>query len=124
MILLPVLALFLSLAWVWKANRVKDYYSRMKLLEETRKSYEVENSKLHSRLAELKSLASIDREVTRRFGLTQSVAGRTFLYDPVKSTGPRYSFDFVDMDDVTDWLENAVVRSGSVKAGEEKEEKK
>ena len=123
MILGPVLALTLALAWIWKANKVKEYYSDMKTLEETKNSLLFENSRSRTELAELKSLMAVDKAVTHRLNLTQKVSARIFLEDPVKSVRAGKKYDFVDMDDVTDWLEGEVIRSGKVTA-KEREDKK
>ncbi|MEE9553774.1 MAG: hypothetical protein V3W18_05700 [candidate division Zixibacteria bacterium] len=123
-LLIPTLVLLLSLAWIWKANKVKDYYSEMKKLEKDKKALDYDNSRLKTGLAELKSLMVVDKTVSRRLGLTQKVSGRIFLEDPVKSSGAETKFDFVDMDDVTDWLEGEVLRSGKVNAKESGEDKK
>ena len=123
-LLIPALVLSLSLGWIWKANKVKDYYSEMKKLEENRKALDFDNSRLKTELAELKSLTMVDKTATGRLGLTQKVSGRIFFEDPVKSRGIETKIGFVDMDDVTDWLEGEVLRSGKVMAKESGEDKR
>jgi hypothetical protein len=113
------LVLLLSLAWIWKADKVKEYYSTMKNLEDRKKSSMTENSHLKGKLTELKSLTSVNKVVTERFGLTQNVSGRVFLQDPIRSAGHVGKFHLVDMQEVTDWLERAVFKSGHVTAEEQ-----
>jgi len=121
---IPLIALSLSLFWIWKANRVKELYSQMKRLDETKKILEADNSQLQTELTELKSLIAVDKVATRQLYLTQNVHGRIYLQDPVKATSQGKAFDFVSMDDITDWLEEAVVRSGKVTAKERSSETK
>lgn len=123
-IIIPFLAVVLALAWIWKANRVKELYSQMRRMEESKKILLADNSQLQMQLADLKSLIAVDRVATRELSLTQNVRGRIYLDDPVKSPIPGKSIDYVNMDDVTDWLENAVVRSGKVAAKEQSPESK
>jgi hypothetical protein len=118
------LVLLLSLAWIWKADKVKEYYSTMKNLEDIKKSSITENSHLKSSLTELKSLTSVNKVITERFGLTQNVSARVFLQDPVRSAGHTGKFHLVDMQEVTDWLERAVFKSGHVTAEEQQNSKK
>jgi hypothetical protein len=116
---IPILVLFLSLAWIWKADRVKEHYSTMKNLETRRKTLTTENSRLKSELTKLKSLTNVNKVVTRQFGLTQNVSSRVFLQDPVKPAGRVSRFHLVDMQEITDWLERAVFKSGHVTAEEQ-----
>jgi len=96
----------------------------MKQLEELKKTLVTDNSRLRTELMNSKSLTAVDYTVTRDLNLTQKVESRLFLTDPVKYSGHKKPFDFVDMDDVTDWLEDAVVRSGKVTAKENSEDGK
>lgn len=123
-IALPLLAVCLALVWIWKANKVKEYYSRMRELEESMKVIQADNSQLRNELSKMKSLMAVKEIATGRLKLTQDVSGRIFLEDPVESPKKDKSFNFVDMDDVTDWLEDVVVRSSKVTAQERSEEKK
>jgi len=122
--LVALLALALSLAWIWKANRVKELYSQMKKMDETKKILAADNTQLQMELTELKSLIAVDKVATRKLCLTQNVHGRIYLQDPVKRTTPGKAFDYVNIDKVTDWLEDAVVRSGKVTAKESPSETK
>jgi hypothetical protein len=117
-ILITFVMLTLSLLWVWKADKVKEYYSRMKALEESKKALVAENAKLRTDLMDLKSLSAVDKAVSGKFGLTQKVMGRIFLNDPVERGDWVKAVDFVDLDNVTEWLEEAVVKSGKVTAKE------
>ncbi len=119
----PLLALGLALAWIWKANKVKEYYSDMKALEESKKALLFEISQSRNQLADLKSLTTVDKIVTRGMNLTQKVSARIFLEDPVKFSPAGKRSDFVDMDDVTDWLESEAVRAGKVTAKENEDER-
>jgi len=118
--IIPILVLLLSLAWIWKADKVKEYYSTMKNLEDREKSLATENSRLKGELTELKSLTNVNKVVTKRFGLTQNVSSRVFLQDPIKPAGRVSRFHLVDMQEITDWLERAVFKSGHVTAEEQK----
>ncbi len=118
--IIPILVLLLSLAWIWKADKVKEYYSTMKNLEDREKSLATENSRLKGELTELKSLTKVNKVVTKRFGLTQNVSSRVFLQDPIKPAGRVSRFHLVDMQEITDWLERAVFKSGHVTAEEQK----
>jgi hypothetical protein len=119
---IPLVALLLSLVWIWKADMVKEHYSRMKSLEEQKRTLERENSRLSGELSDLKSLARVHRVATERFGLTQDVAGRTTLEDPVKRRPAPERFYLVDTEEITDWLERAVFQSGSISARESEQE--
>ena len=109
----------LSLIWVWKADMVKEYYSQMKNLEEQKKVLQRENARLSGQLSELKSLTRVDRIVTERFGLTQNVAGRMTIEDPVRRRPAEERFLLVDNEKISDWLERAVFQSGSISAREQ-----
>lgn len=122
--IIPILVLLLSLAWIWKADKVKEYYSTMKNLEDRKKSLRTENSHLKGELAELKSLTRVNKVVTEQFGLTQNVSSRVFLQEPIKPAGHVGKFHLVDMQEVTDWLERAVFKSGQVTAEEQQNLKK
>jgi len=115
---IPAVLLFLSLVWIWKADRVKDYYSRMKSLEDECKTLTSDNAKLKSELMNFKSLTSIDHAVRRDLNLTQKVKSRIFLQDPVTGNERKRALDLVDMDKISNWLEDAVVKSGRVTAKE------
>ena len=91
----------------------------MKNLEIRRKTLTTENSRLKSELTKLKSLTNVNKVVTRQFGLTQNVSSRVFLQDPVKPAGRVSRFHLVDMQEITDWLERAVFKSGHVTAEEQ-----
>ncbi len=121
--IIPILVLLLSLAWIWKADKVKEHYSTMKNFEVRKKTLRTENSRLKGELAELKSLTNVNSIVTKRFGLTQNVSSRVFFHDPIKPTGRMSKFHLVDMPEITDWLERAVFKSGYITAEEQKNEK-
>jgi hypothetical protein len=116
---IPPAALLLSLIWVWKADMVKEYYSQMKNLEEQKKVLQRENARLSGQLSELKSLTRVDRIVTERYGLTQDVAGRMTIEDPIRRRTAKEKFLLVDTEEITDWLERAVFQSNSVSAREQ-----
>jgi hypothetical protein len=118
--IIPILVLMLSLAWIWKADMVKEYYSTMKDFEAREKTLMTENAHLKGELTELKSLTNVNNVVTKRFGLTQNVSSRVFLQDPIKPAGRMSKFHLVDMQEITDWLERAVFKSGHVTAEEQK----
>jgi len=65
-----------------------------------------------------KSLTSIDHAVRRDLNLTQKVKSRIFLQDPVTGNERKRALDLVDMDKISNWLEDAVVKSGRVTAKE------
>ncbi len=96
---------------------VKARYSRMKDLERIKSDLISENSRIGADLMEFKSLSSIDRAVGKRFGLTQNIPRRQIFDDPVKP-GRFDRKSFVDMDQVVDWMERAVFRSGQINARE------
>lgn len=121
--IIPVLVLLLSLAWIWKADKVKEYYSTMKHFEARKKTLTTENSRLKGELTELKSLTNVNNVVTKQFGLTQNVSSRVFFRDPIKPRGRMSKFHLVDMPEITDWLEQAVFKSGYITAEEPKNEK-
>ncbi len=110
----------LSLTWIWKADKVKEYYSTMKDFEAREKTLMTENAHLKGELTELKSLTNVNNVVTKRFGLTQNVSSRVFLQDPIKPAGRMSKYHLVDMQEITDWLERAVFKSGHVTAEEQK----
>jgi hypothetical protein len=116
---IPLAALLLSLVWVWKADMVKELYSRMKNLEEAKRTLERENSRLSGELSDLKSLTRVHKVVTERFGLTQDVAARLIIKDPVRHRPATERFFLVDTEEITDWLERAVFQSGSISAREQ-----
>ncbi len=120
LVIIPILVLLLSLAWIWKADKVKEYYSTMKNLQVRKKALTTDNSHLKGKLTELKSLTNVNNVVTRRYGLTQNVSSRTFLRDPIKPAGRMSKFHLVDMQEITDWLEQAVFKSGHITAEEQK----
>lgn len=122
--MIPLAVLLLSLVWVWKADMVKVLYSRMKNLEEAKRTLERENSRLSGELSDLKSLTRVHRVVTERFGLTQDVAARLIIEDPVRDRPATERFFLVDTEEITDWLERAVFQSGSISAREQGTETK
>jgi len=126
LLLIPLSILFLSLAWVWKANRVKEYYSQMKGLEDSKNALLAENAQLYAKLADLKSLMVVDKKVSKSYNLTQNVKDRIFLPDPVESPNSSKISNFVNsnLDNITDWLEGVVVRSGRVTAKERQKDSK
>ena len=108
--------LVLALSWVWKSNQVKDYYARMRKFETEKKDLIAENMRLRGGLMDLKSLSEVGK-VARQFGLTQNVARRIFLSDPVKREKTPGKFGFAsDNEVVPDWLDNAISGSGRVRA--------
>ncbi len=92
----------------------------MKNLEATKKAFATANSRLNGELAELKSLTNVNNVVTKRFGLTQNVSSRIFLRDPIRPSSHVSKFHLVDMQEITDWLERAVFKSGHVTAEEQR----
>lgn len=122
--MIPLAVLLLSLVWVWKADMVKVLYSRMKNLEEAKRTLERENSRLSGELSDLKSLTRVHRVVTERFGLTQDVAARLIIEDPVRDRPATERFFLVDTEEITNWLERAVFQSGSISAREQGTETK
>jgi hypothetical protein len=118
--IIPIMVLLLSLAWIWKADKVKEHYSTMKNLEVRKKALTTDNSRLKGELTELKSLTNVNNIVTKRYGLTQNVSSRVFLRDPVKPAARMSKFHLVDMQEITDWLERAVFKSGHITAEERK----
>jgi hypothetical protein len=121
LIALAMGVLALALAWVWKSNQVKEYYATMKRRETERNDIIAENMHLRAKLLDLKSLSSINKVVTKRFGLTQNVSQRIFISDPVKQDRRPNTLDLVgDLKDVPDWIDNAVFNAGRIRAESEK----
>jgi hypothetical protein len=114
--IIPASALLLALSWVWKSNQVKDYYKELKELETERTNLISENMRLRANLMDLKSLSNINAVVTERFGLTQSVSQRIFLADPVEPRKSENKSGFAGDIEIPDWLENAVIGSGRIRA--------
>ena len=114
--MIPVVTLSLCLVWIWKADMVKAYYSKMKNLEAEKKELINEISGNTTILAELKSLSEIEKVVTARFGLTQKVMGRIIISDPVKSKKSETKSYLVEHPGVYDWIEDAVFGAGKVSA--------
>jgi hypothetical protein len=116
--------LALSLLWVWKSNQVKDYYAGMKRLETVRENLITENTRLYVNLQDLKSLSAVDKVVREKFGLTQNVAQRLLLTDPVTKNRQPNRLELVgDSKDLPDWIDNAVFGSGRVRAESEKNDR-
>jgi hypothetical protein len=111
-----VMVMALSIAWVWKSNQVKEYYSMMKRLETDKTNMIAENTQLRAALMDMKSITRINEIVTKDFGLTQNVSQRMFLSDPVSREKVESKLNFAVETDIPDWLENAVVGSGRVRA--------
>ena len=105
----------LALAWVWKSNQVKEYYSIMRKLETEKMNLISENTRLRANLMDLKSLSQVDLVVTTKFGLTQDVSRRIFFDDPVK-TEKKNRANFAAEPEIPGWLEDAVIGSGRVRA--------
>jgi hypothetical protein len=118
---IPILVLILSLAWIWKSNQVKENYANMKKLEVQKSNLIAENMRLKASLMDLKSISQIDKIVTVVYGLTQNVSGRLILSDPVTRAKKIDKLNFAGDGEMPDWLENAVVGSGRVRAEEPKD---
>ncbi len=69
---------------------------------------------------DLKSITRINEIVTKDFGLTQNVSQRRFLSDPVSKEKVDTKLGFALKTKCPDWLENAVVGSGRVRAETQK----
>jgi hypothetical protein len=93
----------------------------MKNLETQKKILISENSRLKGQLTEMKSLTNVNKIVADRFGLTQDVSSRVFIRDPIKPSGHISKFHLVDMEEITDWLERAVFKSGHITAEEQQD---
>jgi hypothetical protein len=119
-----IVVMTLSIAWVWKSNQVKEYYAQMKRLETDKTNMITENMQLRASLMDLKSITRIDEIVTKDFGLTQNVSHRQFLQDPVIKDKIESKLAFASDDKIPDWLEDAVVGSGRVRAETQKKNDK
>ena len=114
---IPLLVLVLALLWIWKSNEVKAYSATKKQLEAEKGGMIAENSRLRGQLLNLKSITSIDKIVTEQFGLTQNVARRIIITDPVPVDKGDYKLNLVSNNpDLTDWLEDIVSNSNKVLA--------
>src|SRR5512140_2269152 len=80
---IPMVVLALALLWIWKSNEVKARYATMKKLEAERVGMIAENARLKGQLMDLKSISAVGKIVTEQFGLTQNVARRIIITDPV-----------------------------------------
>jgi hypothetical protein len=114
--IVPLMVMGLALTWVWKSNQVKEYYLKMRKLENQRSDLVSENMRLRADLMDLKSLSRIDDLVTREFGLTQNVSQRIFLLDPVRGEKKPGSLEFVGDMEIPGWIETAIIGSGGVMA--------
>lgn len=114
--LIPLVVLSLALLWIWKSNEVKAYYATMKKLELEKVGLIAENARLNGQLMDLKSISAIDK-IVEQFGLTQNVARRIIISDPVPPEKTDNKLVFVsNKADFTDWLEDVVSNSGKVLA--------
>ena len=114
----------LAIAWVWKSNQVKEYYAKVKRLETDKTNMITENTQLHAALMDLKSLSRIDEIATKNFGLTLDVSERHFLADPVSKDKFDNKLIFASEDKIPEWLEEAIVGSGRVRAETQKKNDK
>jgi hypothetical protein len=113
----PLLVLALALLWIWKSNEVKAYYATKKKLETEKVGMIAENARLRGQLMDLKSISAIDKIVTEQFGLTQNVARRIIITDPVPTEKTDDKLNFASTKpDLTDWLEDIVANSSKVMA--------
>ena len=113
----PLLILALALLWIWKSNEVKACYSTKKKLEAEKAVIIAENARLKGQLMDLKSISAIDKIVTEQFGLTQNVARRIIITDPVPIEKVDNKLNFAsNKPDLTDWLEDIVANSSKVMA--------
>jgi hypothetical protein len=119
-----VVVMALAIAWVWKSNQVKEYYAKAKRLETDKTNMVAENTQLRAALMDLKSISHIDDIATKEFGLTQNVSERHFLPDPVSKEKIDLKLNFASEDKIPDWLEDAVVGSGRVRAETQKKNDK
>ncbi len=121
-IFVPMIVFSLALLWIWKANKVKEYYAEVRRLQTEKVGMIAENSRLKGQLMDLKSISAIDKVVTEQFGLTQNVARRITLTDPVaaepkKETKLNFASDEIDL---LDRVEEAVVTQGKALADPKK----
>jgi hypothetical protein len=116
-----VLIFVLGLMMIWKSNRVKDYYSQTRDLENLKSELISEISGYRAEVMELKSISRIG-EAAAKHGLTQNVSGRLKIKIPVHKRNENHKELFVDMDEFADWLEDAVFRSGKINARERNRE--
>ena len=107
----------LGLLMIWKSYMVKDYYSKTRALEKQKGELISEMDELKARLMDLKSISRVGEEV-KRFGLTQKVSGRMTIKFRKTDDDTQNRNSFVTMDQVADWLEDAVFKSGQVTAQE------
>jgi hypothetical protein len=112
---IPLFFLALALAWVWKADQVKESYSIMKGLETEKTNLISENMRLRADLLDLKSLSRVSAIATARFGLTQNVSSRIFINDPV-APERKDRAKFAAAVEAPGWLDDAVIGSGRVRA--------
>jgi hypothetical protein len=119
-----IVVMSLCIAWVWKSNQVKEYYAQMKRLETDKTNMITENMQIRASLMDLKSITRIGEIVTKDFGLTQNVSHRQFLQDPVIKDKIESKLVFASEDKIPDWLEDAVVGSGRVRAETQKKNDK
>jgi hypothetical protein len=122
--IIPLMILGLALLWVWKSNMVKEYSAAAKKLETDRGNLVAENMRIRADLLDIKSISQINSVVTKEYGLTQNVSKRIFLSDPVPHEKGDSKINFVGNNDIPDWLETAVMGSGSVRAESEKSPQK
>ena len=80
-----------------------------------------ENMRLRAGLMDLKSISHINAIATEELGLTQEVSQRIFLADPVEPEKIESRTQFVIDTEIPDWLENAIVGSGRVRAESRKD---
>jgi len=116
------LLLALSLTSIWKADMVKEYYGRMKQLETEKRELISKNDMLRMELADVKSLKQIGK-AAEQYGLTQEVAKRIFLNDPVKIEPSVDKREYAISDDFIDGMEKIVFRSGKANAANRKANK-
>jgi cell division protein FtsL len=110
----------LGLLLIWKSYKVKDYYAKTKDMEKLKSELTSEIDELKANLMDLKSISRVGEEV-KRYGLTQNVSGRLNIEIPMVKDSARNRKAFVDMDQVADWLEEAVFKSGQINAKEKEE---
>jgi hypothetical protein len=121
---MAALVMGLLLSWVWKSNQVTDYSQRLKKLETRRDDLKSENTRLSAELADLKSLSRIHVVVTREYGLTQNVAQRIFLADPVTPKKKHGRLEFASETGILDWLETTMAGSNVTRADSPKPNRK
>jgi hypothetical protein len=122
--IIPLMILGLALLWVWKSNMVKEYSAAAKKLETDRANLVAENMRIRADLLDIKSISQINSVVTKEYGLTQNVSQRIFISDPVPPEKEASKVNFAGNDDIPDWLETAVMGSGSVRAESNKSPQK